>query len=434
MEKLDFIHLGWIYAPKVQLEEVRSDENKKREDLLSAMESLRQLDDSNVDFTNCNKYVDQDQFSDPTTLEKACQFERCRRVYILRVLSFARALFGNDLNREEKFYHHVKEQLRLIDPDLVRESRYSEDDWAIAKICKAVFYSISRQYYSWATDEISTWTMRHEILEWAATQNPHTVIYPKTREESVQVTTTTRFVPKTVCDRLIRDVFIGALGFKEEDVESLQGIFALLPGEMKTSHYHPKAKEVEFTLDKKWVGRPNWVELTKDSKNSIPELIAPISMLIEELQKSGTPIPDALKVIGNRLALVPKGVRFEIGQTVKGTILQNSEETILKIQEGGMRLVIPARFGLFSPDLYVDIAELRKRPNGTIQITIKPGASTGFDTTIKGIVAAITKIAFGESSMVVTFPPEGEQQMFLPDEYELKEIRKKISAMIQWGV
>ncbi|WP_420421840.1 hypothetical protein [Simkania sp.] len=433
MSGIDFIRLSWIYAPRMKLEEAKGDEKQKLEELLSSMESLQEQNDSNIDFTNCCEFANQDQFTDSTALKKACQFERCRRVYMLRVLSFARALFGNDFNREEKFYNHVKQQLRIMDPDLIGESRYFENDWTITKICKAAFYFISRQFYSWTTDEITIWKMRYEILEWAATQNPHTVIYPRTREESVEEIAKTRFIPKTVSDQLIRDVFIRALGFQEEDIESLQGVLELLPGEMKTASYNPKTGEAQFALDQKWIGRPNWAKLEKSSKNPIPEVIAPISMLIEDMQKSGTPIPNALKAVGNRLAIVPKGARIEIAQTVKGTVEKDSEGTTLKIQEGSMRFVIPARFGLFSPDIYVDVQELRRLSNGSLKMTIKPGASTGFDTTIKGIVAAITKIAFGESSTTITSPPEGEGDMRLPDASELKEIRKDVFDNFQWG-
>lgn len=427
MQRVDYIRLSWVHAPKLELEEAQTRESERRGGLASAMGSLRNQDDSNKDFTNCCTFVDRDT----SDQKEICQFERCRALYLQSVLSHARSLFSGEMYPEENYFKHAKAQLRAIDPHLVGESRFQEDDWSIVKIYKTALYFLNRQVYSWVTDEISAWKTRCAVMEWGATQDPHTVMLPKTRDNDVDQRKESQFVPRTVHDHLIRDVFIEALGFKEEDVKSLQGILGLLPGEMKTQGYNPKTNEAQFTLEKKWVGRPNWAVIDKKSSDPMPKVIAPISLLIENLQSSGTAIPDILKTVGDRLAIVPRDARLEIAQTVKGTIQKVSDGIVLKIQEGTMRLVIPARFGIFSPDIYVDVKELKRLSTGQIEVRVQTGASTGFDTTVKGLALAITKLITGESSTPPNLPTEGSLR--LPDERELKNIQKTVTKYLQWG-
>jgi len=156
-------------------------------------------------------------------------------------------------------------------------------------------------------------------------------------------------------------------------------------------------------------------------------------MLIEELQKSGTPIPDALKVIGNRLAIVPKEVYVKIAETLDAEIVKESDETRLALKSGTFRLVIPARFGLLSPDIYIDVLAVSRKKDGTLTLKIGAGASTGFDTTIKGLVLALTKLFLKEGSTAVTLPPKGEGPIRLPDDDELNDIHKAAEMFVKWN-
>lgn len=427
MQRVDYIRLSWIHAPKLELEEAQTRESERRVGLTNAIGLLRKQDDSNRDFTSCCTFVDRDTSDE----KEICQFERCRALYLQSVLGHARSLFSGEMYPEESYFNHGKERLRAIDPDLVGESRCRADDWSVVKIYKIACCFLSRQLYSWMTDEISAWKTRCTVLEWGATQNPHTVMFPKTRDLGVDQCHESQFVPKTVCDHLIRDVFIQALGFKEEDVKSLQGILGLLPGEIKAQGYNPTTNEAQFTLDKKWVGRPNWEVIDKKSSDSVPKVIAPISLVVENLQSSGTAVPDILKTVGDRLAIVPRDARLEIAQTVKGTIKKASDGIAFSVQDGSMRLVIPARFGFFSPDIYIDITELKRLSSGQIEFRVKAGASTGFDTTMKGLALAITKLITGESSTTLSVPPN--ERLSLPHEGDLRKMKKHVTKYLQWG-
>jgi len=246
--------------------QIARNERAIRQDLFEMMQPLRDHDVFNKTFDDCCIYSRRYTpiSASPEYQKEVYNFELCRAQYLENVIAYARGKFQGKADAEQKFFELSQKQLRAINPHLIGESRYGEQDWFYIKIYKTVSHFFWGQLYMWCNrDYIRMWAARHDILKWGAVQDPSTALRVPL-DFYAPMSSDTGFVPRTTRDKVIQDIFLKEVGFEQEDIKSLQGILKLLPGRIQKFGYHPSTRAAHIILEKEWIARPNWELIDKE--------------------------------------------------------------------------------------------------------------------------------------------------------------------------
>ena len=361
--------------------------------LFEAMQLLEARDPLNQNFGDCCIYAS--RFYPVMRGPQAAEvhvFEQKRAQYLKSVLIYAREFFPGDRHAEQKFFELSQRTLRAIDPALIGEKRYSNDDWLISKIYKLVVHGIFGRLYMWVySEQLRMWLARCDILKWGAQQDPETVL-----KTPLQIFDFSRAVDgfeiKNTRDQIISEVFYKEFGFEIQELKVLQTLFKLIPGEITTYTYSPSKGHVRVSLEKDWVGRPTWDTIDKKSQKEIPEVFMPIRFLLEKLKTSSVPglstLLSGLQILGSGIRIYPKQVRLEVDQHFTAKVDKMKRRLDLEI--GKIKIVIPALGG----DIYISLLSFSREKNGKLRIKVAvSGSNFIFNGTIKALTKTLTEIA-----------------------------------------
>lgn len=335
-------------------------------------------------------------------------FEEKRKEYLLHILDHAQAKFQDEGAAQKLFEHSLKKVLQ-VDPYLAGETRYTPSDYLPSKVFKYALYSFrSRMADSKRTQK---WLGRYEILSWGRSRD----LQMLRRPSLTYIGAASSHFPQTARDHIVKHLCLDHLGFPKEEQEALQALFDLLPGAIESTHFDKKAKTFSIQIERGWVGKL-LPEKLDQFFIPIPEEFAPVRDFLDNLRNIGAQIPGILTSAASSLAIFPKTVRLELGSTVSGRFVEdrNTKARELEFDPGRtFRIVIPARFGLSSPDIYLDLLAWGRKEDGTIFFRLSAGASWGSDLLVKSVVMASMKLLFGEATSVATIPSPDEERFEL---------------------
>ena len=147
---------------KISIEQACKDEDLSRQALSVSMQKIAQCDRTVETFSDCC------QCSNPQYRVVQENFEGACKDLLLRVLCFGEIKFKNTDNYIQELKKDIDRKICVIDPELIGEPRYDEDDWLFVKSYKWVLGFFKHLYYTWMDPyRVEILTARHDILEWA---------------------------------------------------------------------------------------------------------------------------------------------------------------------------------------------------------------------------------------------------------------------------
>jgi hypothetical protein len=148
---------------EISIETACREEDMSRQELSLSMQRIAQCDRTIENFTDCCRW------NNPKYRVVQEGFEGSCKDFLLRVLRFGEIRFKDADNYIQALKIDVDREIRVIDPELIGESRYDENDWLFVKIYKWILCFLKHLYFTWMDPyRIEILTARHDILMWAS--------------------------------------------------------------------------------------------------------------------------------------------------------------------------------------------------------------------------------------------------------------------------
>lgn len=360
-------------------------EKTGRQTLLDTMQPLATYDSSITTFDGCCGFVNAfDPDGEDDAVHDVEAFEGQRLEYLKQVVTYSRSWFYTDENAEQKLFELSQKNLRAIDPSIIGESRYDAEDGLIVKIYKTVCHFLLRQVYMWCFPEtVRTWAARHDILKWAANQDPRCLTRPPLHYSSLS---RQEEEGKDIRDIVIDRVCLPQLGFEEDERKKLQGLFRIFPGEIKSFEYSQKTKKFRLVFKDSW-------KLTLDWKK-----------ISERFHK----LPEKIGFNGIHLDLYDVSIQTQ--KVIEGHVVHEDERSYFEFDPGSVRATLPATFNAAHIDILVDALQWGRRDDGSMTFKIDVSTSSNWfvDQAVKVIVAAGSTLLFKQATSSPILPPESK--------------------------